>query len=370
MLKEQKLIEKIGETKIDKIELSNAIIHEIKDMYELMDKEILVDNSTLNKYVTTNGQMFSYLHLKSDKEIHSLKASCTGYGKQYVTLQTGIYDEIYGNMIGNTVLEYQDQIDRSVKRIESDYGIVADFSDAKLKYIEINRTFVTEFDFCDYSRVISLILAEMPRMNVISEFGRTKSDARYFDEKSKSISTYSAWNRKKIKGNGKQYKQITFYDKKNQIEIKFDGNYMRFEIKLKGAENIRNAFGTNKFYELTQEKVEAYFRNQVKELIEKPLDRWKYNRDKYLMALTKNQYRDNLNAWQVNTLRVLMNKEIEQGKPCLLDIEELYPLIDRMEFNKKGRIKRNLLNQAQKYEKIFCNNDTFKLQEIMDKLLI
>lgn len=248
MLNEQKLIEKIGETKIDKIELSNAIIHEIKDMYELMDKEILVDNSTLNKYVTTNGQMFSYLHLKSDKEIHSLKASCTGYGKQY--------------------------------------------------------------------------------------------------------------------------KQITFYDKKNQIEIKFEGNYMRFEIKLKGAENIRNAFGTNKFYELTQEKVEEYFRNQVKKLIEKPLDRWNYNRDKYLMALMKNQYRDNLNAWQVNTLRVLMNKEIEQGKPCLLDIEELYPLIDRMEVNKKGRIKRNLLQQAQKYEKIFCNNDTFKLQEIMDKLLI
>ena len=370
-MNERILIEKIGETKIDKIELSNGVINEIKNMHDLMEKEILIDNSKLNKYVTTNGETFSYLHVKSDKEIHSLKASCTGYGKQYVTLQTGIYDEIYKNMIGNTVSEYQDQLENTVDRLESDYGIVADFSDAKIKYIEINRTFVTEFDFCDYSRIISLILAEMPRMNVISEFGNTKSDTRYFDEKSKKIGTYSAWSRKKTKGNGKQYKQITFYDKKNQIEIiKFDGNYMRFEIKLKGAENIRNAFGTTKIYELTQEKVEEYFRNQVKELIEKPLDRWKYNRDKYLMALMKSQYRDSINSWQVNTLRVLMNKEIEQGKPCLLDIEELYPLIDRMEVNKKGRIKRNLLCQAQKYEKIFCNNDTFKLKEILDKLLI
>lgn len=370
MINEKKLIEKIGETKIDKIDLSSGVINSIKNMNDLMEREILVDNSTPNKYVTTNGQIFSYLSLKKDKEIHSLKASCTGYGKQYVTLQTGIYDEIYKNMIGNTVPEYHDQIKRTVDRLESEYGIVADFTDAKIKYIEINRTFVTEFDFCDYNRVISLILAEMPRMNVISEFGRTKSDTRYFDEKSKEIGTYSAWSRKKSKGSAKQYKQITFYDKKNQIEIKFDGSYMRFEIKLKGAENIKNAFGTSQFFELTQEKVEEYFRNQVKNLIEKPLDRWKYNRDKFLITLMKTQYRDNLNSWQVNTLRALMNKEIEQEKPCLLDIEELYPLIDRMEVNKKGRIKRNLLAQAKKYEKIFCNNDTFKLREILDKLLI
>lgn len=64
MIYEKKLVEKLGNTKLDKIELSNGVINEIKNMHDLMEREILVDNSKLNKYVTTNGETFSYLNVK------------------------------------------------------------------------------------------------------------------------------------------------------------------------------------------------------------------------------------------------------------------------------------------------------------------
>ena len=149
---------KIGETRLDKIELSNGRIIGIEDMDLLREKEIIIDNSTHGMYETDTGQCFSYLNVKKDKAIHCMKAGTSGYGKPYVTLQTGVCNEEYGNLIGNTVSEYHDQIKQIERQLRTDYGIIADFKSADLKYLEVNRTFQIEHPFDEYSRVIKLIL--------------------------------------------------------------------------------------------------------------------------------------------------------------------------------------------------------------------
>lgn len=167
---------------------------------------------------------------------------------------------------------------------------------------------------------------------------------------------------------------VSIYNKSKQIRgvIYLDGDCMRFEITLAGTQNIQSAFKTTKLYELTDEKINQYFAEQIDKLIVKPLDRWRAKRNAYLKKLIKSEREKDIYNWQVNVLRVLNTQEnIHHGKPCLLDVSELYPIIDKIkDINRKQRVKDRFLVQAEKYESIFCNRDDLKLQEIIDKLLV
>ena len=61
--------------------------------------------------------------------------------------------------------------------------------------------------------------------------------------------------------------------------------------------------------------------------------------------------------------------EIENKVPVILDVEELNCVIDDMpQITRKKRVKENFIKQAQKYEKVFVNNDMDKLNELLSKL--
>lgn len=373
----------IGGTRLDKIGLKDGEIISIDDLEELKQRNVLFVNekskksddesqNTSDKYVTRNNQSFSYMKIKKDGEINQLKAGKSGFGKQYVTLQTNVCDGNIGNLQGNTVKEYHEQIKRIEKKLQSNYGIQASFDNSTVNYIEINRTFRLEHDFNAYSRDIELILAEMPRMNYVSEFGDTLLDDTYFEEKFNQIEAHTVWN-KQGKSKNKQFQMVSIYNKSKQIRgaIYLGGDCMRFEITLVGVKNIQSAFKTTKLYELTDEKINQYFAEQIDKLIVKPLDRWRAKRNAYLKKLIKSEREKDIYNWQVNVLRVLNTQEnIHHGKPCLLDVSELYPIIDKIkDINRKQRVKDRFLVQAEKYEKIFCNRDDLKLQEIIGKLL-
>ena len=196
----------IGGTRLDKIGLKDGEIISIDDLEELKQRNVLFVNekskksddesqNTSDKYVTRNNQSFSYMKIKKDGEINQLKAGKSGFGKQYVILQTNVCDGNIGNLQGNTVKEYHEQIKRIEKKLQSNYGIQASFDNSTVNYIEINRTFRLEHDFNAYSRDIELILAEMPRMNYVSEFGDTLLDNTYFEEKFNQIEAHTVWNK-------------------------------------------------------------------------------------------------------------------------------------------------------------------------------
>lgn len=371
-INENELTNLIGVTRLDKLELQNGRIIEIKNMNELIDRCIIVNNTTPNSYHTINGQQFSSLHIKNDGAIHKLRAGWSGYGREYVTLATGVHDNKYQNLIGYTVEDYCRQIEKIENHLENEYGIIASFKDANIKYVEINRTFKIDHPFNDYRRVLNLIIAEMPKMNIVSMFG--KSEAKELDpsEKVNNITTFTAWNRRNGHGRAKSYKAISIYDKKHQLKatIYLQGEYMRFELKLAGLSNVKKAFGTTKLYELSDLTINEYLLNQIGELIIKPLDRWKEKRDRYILRLMKAEREKDIHNWQVNVLRSLNTKENQQnGKPCLLDVEELVELVDKLkDVSRKQRVKNTFIKQAHKYEQIFCNSDHIKLKEITSKL--
>lgn len=352
-----KKIELKQQTLIDKIELRNGQIISIRDVADLIHRDIAYRSNDRMMYETDYGDEFSYLRVVNDKWIHQLKAGITGFGNPYTNLQMGIYDEDTGNLRCNTVSEYHHQLDRVQDYLVDKYGILTDFKESKINMIELNRTFQIDYPFDDYDRVLQLLIAIMPKMRNLSFFGQSKNDKT-------TMETYTAWSRGRNK-------KITFYDKGNQLAIDIQENIMRVELMIKTSKNIRNAFGTDEFCKITQEKIEEYFQEQIQRLIVAPVDRWKATRNKFVLQLIKEEYEKEVNnTWQVNVLRKLMNKEIEEKKPCILGIEELCAVIDRYKgLNRKSRIKANLRKQASKYEKVYCAGDDLKLQEIIDKLL-
>lgn len=350
-------------TRLDKITLQDIEIIGIRDMTDLSDRGIIVSNSTATYYETESGQIFSSLKIEKDEEIHLLRAGGTGYGKSYCTLQTGIYNPESGNLICNTVDDYHRQIARISVKLDADYGIVADFERAKLKTIEINRTFRITYPFADYGRVIRLILTLMPYMTTISTFGHSaggKSD----------IATYSASSRRG--GKSKQYRIISFYDKSKQISglIQLNGEYMRVEMRIVGTEKIEKELGTAILADLTDDMIGAYFERQINSLIVQPIQKWRANRNKQLLRLMEREREADCQNWQVNVLRTLANKELENdGIPVLLDVSELDRIVDQMDIPRRGRVKANFRKQAEKHESVFCRSDNKKLDEIIDALL-
>lgn len=373
----------IGGTRIDKIKLQDGEIISIdNEMVETLKfQNILFVNEQSkeeqekesNRYVTSDGkQNFSYMKIKGDGEINVLKAGKCACSKQYVKLETSVCDEQLGNFVGNTLKEYQEQIDRIENKLLDNYGINASFRNANVNYIELNRTFELNHPFEEYKRPIKLILDEMPKMKYLSEFGRDKVIDTYFVEKVEEIETYSVCNKRKSKSNNKSLKILTFYNKGKQVQgvIYLDGNYMRVEIKLIGLKNIHKAFHSNNLYEITDDVINNYFEEQIKTLIVKPLKKWKAKRKTYLKKLLKTERDRDISTWQVNVLRVLNTHESLYNKPCLLDVSELDSIVDGLaDIKRKKRVKDNFRKQANKYEHIFCNGDDVKLQEIIDKLL-
>lgn len=351
---------------LDRIELGNISIIGFNNIKNLIDKEIVEISSTKAKYVTASGQEFSRLKIENDGLIDRMIAGSRILRSKridYCDLSVSIKNDKTGNLICYTAAEYFDQILKIQNHLQSKYGIIADFSDATLKYIEINRTFKLDSNFESYHRVLNLIMANLPT-NL-----RNQMDYRKVTSHCIEYETFYATSRKKNKS--KKYMLFKIYDKKKAIKniIVLTDSYMRIEVTLVGAERIKQSLGSNKFVDITDKLINDYFNELIQKIIINPMEKWKTKRDKYLLDLMMEQ-RNDKKHWQTNVLRILQNEEIANKCPTLLDVEELIPLLDELGLkpNRKCDVKRNLRKQAKKYESVLCNRDDLKLEEIIEKL--
>lgn len=145
---------------------------------------------------------------------------------------------------------------------------------------------------------------------------------------------------------------------------------MRVEIRLIGSERVKRAFHTNRFAELTDEIINAYFDGQMQTMIVKPYRKWQEQQRKYLKKLIQEQRKDDIRHWQTNVLRILQNQEIDQKRAVILDVGQLMDIVDTLKLsaNRKYDVKSNFRKQAQKYETVFYNGDDRKMEELIEKL--
>jgi len=359
---------------IDKLVLSNVDVQSIRDPNELNEKGMLCNGKSRMKYYTKNGEEFTSLNIKDDF-FGKLKAGVNyGTGGLYSSFATSVRNGICSNLVCNTMDDYKNQIENAKKYLIEKYGIYVDFENSIVNSIEINRTFQINNGIADYKRPIELIAWNIPgkrRMNLIQDFKR-KIENGFTTETFVITSRKIKKNKYEKTKKSKQYEELIFYGKSEQLEkiIFLSELYMRFEIKITGAAKIKKMIGTNKFYKITDQNINDFFHNEVKELIVDPFTIWKEKRDKKLLKLLRSQ-RSQKHDWIVNTLLILANEELKNGVPFILDVSEIIPLIDKMgikDSQRRYKIRENFKNQAKRKADVFCNNDDQKLQELLYKL--
>lgn len=354
---------------LDKMVFGNVTILGFEDLDGLIKRGVVEQTTSKVKYITAYGQEFSKLLIEKDGEIDRLVAGSKLIGNKrvdYCHLSVSIGNKDTGNLLSYTRDEYLEKLQAIEDHLKSEYGIYVDFSDITVKEIEINRTFKLEEDFSKYHRVLNLIMTNLPA------YLKNQMDYKKVTKGSSEYETYYATS--KTTGKSKKYLLFKIYNKSKSVEklILLTDSYMRVEFRLVGAEKVKKALKINRFVDLTDEIINDYFSSQVKKIIVKPFNAWKKDRDKYLVELMKQQRERDIRHWQSNVLRVLQNKEIDEKRAVLLDIEELIPLVNKLDLssNRRCDVKRNFRRQAEKIETVFRNNDHKKMQEIIEKLTV
>lgn len=352
---------------MDKLELTGVLVWDIADISDLVDRGIVELNTATDQYYTGTGKRFSRLFV-SDKVIDSLKCGVI-YAKHgtYGNLQLSVKkDNGCGNLICNTVEEYQAQIRRAVEHLWIEYGIALDVSQSRIKSMEINKTFSLEQDYDSYRRVFGLIMAMLPRKSYLV------SQSIWRDRRKSGYQTGSFLATSRKKGNSKKYMEFKIYDKKKQLlgVIKLDEQYVRFEFVLVGTKRIEIEFGSNSFLDITDCAINEWFEKKVNDWIIEPIERWKKQRDDAVMTAMLH-FRDNPHNWVGNALAALQDQEIRQGYPVVLDVQEIVPLVsqlDGLKANRRYKIRQRMIASARSVNTMLNNRDDRKLEEVLNKL--
>lgn len=242
---------------LDRAVINGIRIEGFEDFNRLLKKGIVkLNKGSVVDYIPSSGQEFSSLSIKGDPLIDRMIAGAKIFGNErmeYCSLSTAPKLEEGTNFRCYSAAEFIGSLNQIKEYLIENYGIYTDFSNAKLKEIEINRTFKLNHDFRQYYRIFALIFSNLP-----NKFSEGMDYKKY--EELPNIDTYYARTAKKD-----QYLLFKIYDKSRSLEGKLDLNesYARIELRIAGTNRIKTALGTNMIAELTDEKINNYFNKQM-----------------------------------------------------------------------------------------------------------
>ena len=253
-----------NEVLIDQIILSDVRIVEIINIDSLFSQGIIkMDGSDL-AYQTTAGQTFTVLHIADD--------IITDFVAKAVKKQGGIYqfstlivsvksDSKYGNLRCNRYDECWVHLLEIQEHLAHTYGVIVSYDTAKLKSIELNKTFPLECKFTEYRRPLSYL------MRYLSTTLNNQTDHH---TRIKDYSSYYATTKRKSKS--KDYLDLKIYDKTKALKLDLDVSYMRIELRFVGTTKIKRDFGTNLIIDFNDELITRVYKNTIERYIRKHLD--------------------------------------------------------------------------------------------------
>lgn len=337
-------------TKIDKIKLTNIPVEDIEDMSRLRKESVIVKDSKAHNYMTGTGQAFTRLNI-NDNVIDKYVVGWIG-DKPYSKMELSVKSK-NGNLECNSIADTYEQMINAQAHLMQKYGVVTDSIDAKVSYIEINRTFQLKGRFKDYKRVITLMMSRLPKNKGVQiDFKNINGESYVLDE-------YVASNKSSA---------IKIYNKSLQMKMEVEHELMRVEITLKKSQSVKRAFGTNRIEDLTDEMIDSYFTSKMQEWFKEPLEKWRKNRDKKLLKLME-EMKQTEHHWVGSVIGSLQNEEILTGIPAVLDVDELLPVSDCIVLPKrKHRTREQFKKQSAKIYTAFNRKDSEKLEELLTNL--
>lgn len=327
------------------------------------EEKVSIECSGENLYYLKDGHAFSRLKIVDNY----MFGVCTVYMKcmngtrfVYASMDISIGTVRETNFQNQTMEEFKLRLDTIREYLVNKYGVVADFMQATFKNLEINVTLPLKHKFKEYHRVFNLMMYNVVLRN------------------SKPTLEFKAENKKnaeqEVTGICKKNNclEVKIYDKARQLreQNKADllGEYMRLEITLLTTRKIREVFGTNRVYQITNKMIEQYFEEQCRKLLIKPYEKWKEKNREQLKKIMEEHRGKSERNWKANLLKQCSNLEQKNLLPVLLDIDDLLQIMK--ETDRHGnyqRDKRSLLQQAELYT-VYLNHDSRKFEEIFSKL--
>lgn len=327
------------------------------------EEKVSIECSGENLYYLKDGHAFSRLKIVDNY----MFGVCTVYMKcmngtrfVYASMDISIGTVRETNFQNQTMEEFKLRLDTIREYLVNKYGVVADFMQATFKNLEINVTLPLKHKFKEYHRVFNLMMYNVVLRN------------------SKPTLEFKAENKKnaeqEVTGICKKNNclEVKIYDKARQLreQNKADllGEYMRLEITLLTTRKIREVFGTNRVYQITNKMIEQYFEKQCRKLLIKPYEKWKEKNREQLKKIMEEHKGKSERNWKANLLKQCSNLEQKNLLPVLLDIDDLLQIMK--ETDRHGnyqRDKRSLLQQAELYT-VYLNHDSRKFEEIFSKL--
>jgi len=355
----KKLIERIG---IDRLVISCFRIMRINFEKLKTRRNVVVEYQEQAGYLLADGACFSRLKIEDNVQFGTLTAGIkkTRYGEQdYAFMDITIGDAETGNLQNTTIQEYKERVVRIFGYLKETYGMEIEKEETRISKMEINTTFHLDKPFYQYHRALRLMMFNLPDYyKKISEV--KKKNKQYMRLESETF----------YRGNKSM--QIKIYDKKRQIEYKtgtkLEAELMRIEFVLLTAQKVRESFGTNQLWDITDEQIDKYYITQFRKLFERRYDLWKVDNQKRLRSMVIAHKKENRNMWQRNLLNECRNLEQNNQVPFLLDIQDLLEQVQVLE--KKGhfsRIKKGILQKCEP-EDVYLREDAKKIEEIFDKV--
>lgn len=354
-----KLIERVG---IDKVIINGFRI--VKANLKKLRKR---NNVTLEEqgkatYLLEDGESFKFMKIKDNRMFGTLVAGSKDtrpYKTDYQSVEIVIRDPETANLQNLTVEEFKERVEVIFSYLEEEYGIVIDKTETRISYMEINCTFYTKEEFQRYHRVLGLMMYNLPNKSK-KMIQIDKVNPR---EDSREVETYYRGNKSM---------EIKIYDKKRHLKrikgYEAPESIMRIELILRTAQKVKEVFGTNSLWDLTDKMVNEYYYNQAEKLFEKRFRWWKRENSKQLENLIMKHKEKNGQNWQQKLLDECCNYEMEKRIPLLLDIEDLLEQVKRIQRNGQfSRTKKSLLKKCTERD-VFLQKDNDRMKEILKKI--
>ena len=327
------------------------------------EEKVSIECSGENLYYLKDGHAFSRLKIVDNY----MFGVCTVYMKcmngtrfVYASMDISIGTVRETNFQNQTMEEFKLRLDTIREYLVNKYGVVADFMQATFKNLEINVTLPLKHKFKEYHRVFNLMM-----YNVVLRNSKPTLEFKAENKKNAEQEVTGIC----MKNN---CLEVKIYDKARQLreQNKADllGEYMRLEITLLTTRKIREVFGTNRVYQITNKMIEQYFEKQCRKLLIKPYEKWKEKNREQLKKIMEEHRGKSERNWKANLLKQCSNLEQKNLLPVLLDIDDLLQIMK--ETDRHGnyqRDKRSLLQQAELYT-VYLNHDSRKFEEIFSKL--
>lgn len=358
---------------VDKVKLIGFDVKSVESISFLEANGFIVNRRNCSEECMTDasGANFNSIRCKLNELFNNFSFIIQKDGKINSAIEITVPYDQYHNLNCMTVVTLKERL-KLVQQVLSDYGIVVDFTNARISQMEINKTIPLDLSADKYYRCLTLMrhLMGITLHAKYDEHGRCSEKKDYVE----SFTLMTATNQQGL--------LVKCYDKSRQLADKFNiivrNNYLRFEIVFQSTATMMSQLGSELLRDITDEIINDYFHQFIEDKFLMPYQAYSAKVEKELCAMIINVFNANPQyTFAATLIKQLLSDENEHKFPIVLDYRDIQAAIDAvvkkrlkpLKFNDKQYrydLKKRIANECR--NSVLDKMDGDKMKELIEKL--